>query len=357
MSFEFSVPTRIVFGKGAFKTVGKEAKNYGISPLVITGRNSMQKYGHLDLLLNYLIESKLDPTVFSEISPNPKADEVNDATDIVRKNKCDFVIGLGGCSAIDAAKAVAVGVNYESIEIIIGKTIDIKYALPIIAIPTTAGSGAEVTKGAIITDSKKGIKLGIRGNALSPAVAIVDPELTYTLPSKITAETGFDALTHSIEPYVANMVNPITDVLAIEAMKIISQHLENAIKGDINAREKMSYAALLGGINVFNASSMGSVIEISHGAGLAAVYPSWLQKAYSYSGTRFDEISTIFINQGYSGITDFMEKIGVNYKLGDLGIKREQIPEFVEKVEGNLGNDPIKNIDRDLITKIYEESY
>jgi len=366
MNFEFNLHTRIVFGKGTLNQVGKIAKNYGSSVLVITGSTAMKTQGYSEKLLSSLNREDVKAIIFNGVSPNPKAEEVNNAIDLVRKENINLIIGLGGGSAIDVAKATSVGINYSLIEEIIGKEINPDNYIPIIAIPTTAGSGAEVTKGAIITDPKRKIKLGIRGSCLAPKVAIVDPELTYTLPRKVAAETGFDALTHAIEPYITKKANYITDILAEKSINLISEYLETALIGDIDSREKMSLAALYGGINVLNASSclphrlqqaMGSVIEISHGAGLAAVYPSWLKIVSPYSQEKIRNIENIFIKKGYKGIFGFMERIGVNYRLRDLGIKKEQIPQFVEKVEGNLENDPIPNINKDLINRIYQESY
>jgi alcohol dehydrogenase len=235
----------------------------------------------------------------------------------------------------------------------------------------TAGSGAEVTKGAIITDTKAKLKTGIRGEVLFPKVAIVDPELTLTMPPKVTAETGFDALTHAIESYVAKKASTITDVYSEKAIELIANNLERAIKdgSDIEAREKMSFASLLSGANIANASSclphrlqqaLGSVVECSHGGGLAMVYPSWIRHAYPYAKEKFDNIAKMFGQTDCEkAIIDLIKRVNIDPRLRDLGVQKNQIQEFVDKVNGNLSNDPmpLEMIDKKLIKKIYEESF
>jgi len=370
MNFEYLAPTQIIFGRGKLDLLGNIAEQYGNIALVVCGKTSMQKYGYLDRAIKTLKEAGLETFVFDEVSPNPKSDEINRAINMVRKNSCNLIIGLGGGSSIDAAKAISVGICYGSIEDIIGKTLEENpNSLPVISIPTTAGSGAEVTKGTIITDVQRKFKSGIRGKDIFSKAAIVDPELTFSLPKKITAETGFDALTHAIESYVARKANPVTDIYAENAIEIIANNLEKAMENerDFEAREKMSFAALIGGLNIGNASSclphrlqqaMGSVLEVSHGIGLASVYPAWLKYAYSYAKVKFDKIASIFEGESCEkSIIDFMKKIGVYCKLRDLGTKRGHIDKFLERISGNLTNDPIEKINKELIKRIYIESF
>ncbi len=369
MNFEFLSPVQIVFGNGRINELGKIAKQYGKHPLIISGRSALKKTGTLDKILQNLKEEGVECKLFRGVSPEPKSNEINEAVDIARRNSCDLVIGLGGGSAIDVAKAVSVGVNYSSIEEIIGKTIEINpNSLPIITIPTTSGSGAEVTKGAIITDTTKKFKSGIRGVDLFPKLALVDPELTYSLPKRITIETGFDALTHAVETYISTKASPLTDLYAEEAMKLIREYLPKAISKNKEAREKMSLAALIGGINIANTGTclvhrlqqaMGSIIEVSHGRGLAAIYPAWIKRVSVYRKEKFERISEIFGYQkkeSYKPILGFMEKIGVGCNLGELNVKYPDINIFLEKISGDLKNDPIPEIDEKLIRGIYEES-
>lgn len=376
MNFQYHLTTKIVFGRGKLSQLSELLPEYMDkgTALIVSGKNAARKHGYLAQIEKYSKKAGWKTIVFDKISPNPKSDEINKAIKKIRKKDgkivCDLIIGLGGGSAIDAAKAISAGLYYDSIEEIIGKTVDQAY-LPVIAIPLTAGSGAEVTKGAIITDTKIKIKSGIRGEALFPKVAIVDPELTLSLPPKVTAETGFDALTHAIESYVAGKASVTTDMYAEKAIELIAYNLERAIKdgSDIEARERMSLAALLGGMNIANASSclphrlqqaMGSVIDCSHGGGLAAVYPSWIRHAYPYAKEKFDNIAKIFGHTDCEeAIVEFMKRIKVDYRVKDFGAQKKQIKQFVSKVSGNLENDPmpLEMIDKKLMKKIYEESF
>lgn len=372
MSFEYLSPVQIIFGNGRINELGKIAKKYGDKAFIVTGRNSMKNHGHLERILKDLEEKKVSYFVFDKISPNPRSDEVDEASNLVRKNRYNLIIGLGGGSALDAAKAISVGVNHESIcEFIGGRTVERNSDhLPVIAIPTTSGSGAEVTKGAIITDTKRNLKSGVRGPALFPRVAIVDSELTYTMSKKVTTETGFDALTHAIETYVANKSTPIGDLCSQEAVKLISQYLPRAINRpmDKEAREKMSLASLFGGLNIANTGTclphrlqqaMGSIIEISHGRGMATIYPAWLKRASYYREEKFNRISEILQGkegEGYISVVNFMKKIGIYSSLKSFADKT-CIDLFLEKLSGNIENDPIPNIDENLMRDIYEESF
>jgi len=367
----FPVPTEIIFGYGSISNVGTLVRKYGEKVLIVCGRKSAKKYGHLKRVIELLDKESIEVIIFDCISPEPKSHEVNEGITLARNNKVDVVIGLGGGSPIDAAKAIAVGIDSKSIESIIGKTLSLnKNALPIIAIPTTAGSGSEVTKGAIIIDIKKKFKSGIRGDDLFPKGAIIDPQLTMTCPATVTAQTGFDTFTHVFEAYIARKSSVFTDSIAVEALSIIQKYLPKSIKDGLNndAREKMSYAALLGGVCVANASTclphrlqqaMGGVIDVSHGKGLATLYKSWFKIAYPFKKNKFDTIINILGNDSspYLTISNFMKKIKMNYSISDLGAKKSDINLFIDRISGNLDNDPIDNIDTELIRKIYIESF
>jgi len=368
MSFEHIVPTKVIFGKGELSKIGDVAKEYGDKALVVTGRNSAKKHGYLDGALDSLEAVGLQYIVFDDISPNPRSYEVTNAIKFLRDYSCDFVIGFGGGSAIDASKAISLSPTYNSVKNIIGKTLSsgIK-ALPVLAVPTTAGSGAEVTKGAIITDVERGFKAGIRGDVLFPKVAIVDPELTYSLPPDVTAQTGFDALTHAIESYVAKKANPITDMFAEKSMKLIANNLERAIMdNNEEARSNMSFASMLAGMNIANASSclphrlqqaMGSVLDISHGNGLAVVYPAWLKQVYPYAKEKLDVVGEIFGGEGYTPIINFMKKIGMRRRIRDFNPDKGIINKFLSNITGDITNDPMDTIATDLIKIIYEVSF
>lgn len=212
--FELLAPTRIVFGRGTLVQVGGHARAHGTRALVVCGQSAMRRHGVLDRLLGSLRAAGVESVVHDDISADPKSDEVDLALATLRRRSCQVVVGLGGGSALDAAKALGVAADYESVREIIGVTLPPSpRAVPVLAVPTTAGSGAEVTRGAIVTDVVRHFKSGIRGDDVFPRVAIIDPSLVATMPPAVAAETGFDALTHAIETYVARKASPLTRIL------------------------------------------------------------------------------------------------------------------------------------------------
>jgi len=371
MFFNFSSPTEIHFGQGIFQKTSEITDKIGLNPLIVCGKYSMRKYKFLEKISKNFLTSKKNFYIYENISPDAKSNEINEAISIVKKNKNDFIIGLGGGSAIDAAKAIAVGINYKNIEEIIGQTIEpSKKHLPIVAIPTTSGTGSEVSKGSIITDINKNFKSGIRGISLFPKIAIIDPIFSLTLPKEVLAETGFDAFTHLFESYLARKSNPITEKLSEEGLKIILKYLPKSLeKKELHIREKICYAALIGGINVANASTclphrlqqaMGSVKEVSHphARGLACIYPSWLKEQYKFSKIKIDYLKKKLIinDKKYDFILNFMKKIKLEDTLNYYGVKKNHIDVFLKNISGNLENDPIKNINNKLMKKIYLNS-
>ncbi|MBD1167058.1 iron-containing alcohol dehydrogenase [Pelagibacterales bacterium SAG-MED09] len=371
MLFNFNSPTNIYFGQGYFEKTSEITKNIGSNPMIVCGRNSMRKNKFIEKISSNFKKAKKKFFIYENISPDAKSNEINDAITIVKKNKNDFIIGLGGGSAIDAAKAIAVGTTYSKVEDIIGKTINVSNEhLPIVAIPTTSGTGSEVSKGSIITDIKKNFKSGIRGNSLFPKIAIIDPIFSLTMPSELVAETGFDAFTHLFESYLAKKSNPITEKLSEEGISLIIKYLPQSLKKkDLLIKEKICYAALIGGINVANASTclphrlqqaMGSVKEVSHphARGLACVYPSWLKEEYKFSAKKINLLKKKLNIQSakYEFILNFMNKIKVNNRLKDYGIDNNHIEIFIKNISGNLENDPINKINNSLIKKIYQNS-
>ncbi len=378
-TFNLSIPTKIFFGEGILDEAFKQNKDIlkGIL-MIITGKRAMRRLGYIELI-EAALKKYNDITeiiVFEGISPNPKVSEINDAIRIGLENNANVVLGLGGGSAIDAAKAAAVGIGAkENINeyVLNGKTPS-KKTLPIIAIPSTAGTGSELSKGAVISFPERNIKTGIRGENIYPKVAIVDPRFTYELPKRITCETGFDVFTHATETYISKKSNAFTEMLSIEVLNILSEYLPLLTK-DLNnkkAREKMSYSSMLMGINLGNASTclphrlqypIGAKTDTSHSTGLASIYKSWIYHSYEYSVGKFNRIGTILSGKKCSdkvevmnSITKFMESIDIDINLIELGIKQHELPELIDNVSGNIENDPA-SFDENIIEKIYLTAY
>lgn len=369
MRFDLFNRTRVVFGRGCVAQVGDQAHEHGARALVVCGRSAMRRHGVLGRVLASLEAAGVPANVYDNISPDPKSDEVDEAIAITREGRCDVVIGLGGGSALDAAKAIGVAAEHGHVGGLIGTTLPRQgNARPVIAIPTTAGSGAEVTRGSIITDTAHNLKSGIRGDDVFPAVALVDPDLSATMPVGVAAETGFDALTHAVESYVARRANPVSEALSERVIRLIAASLTAAVQGDAEAQERMCLAALLGGFNVASASTclphrlqqaMGSVpqVQVSHGRGLATLYPAWLDRAYPFGSDRFDRIAALLGGGGIQGaIGRLIEELELGANLTDWGYNRGDIDTFIAGMSGNVENDPIDDIDRDLMRSIYEKA-
>ena len=373
MNFNHLIPTQIVFGRGRLRELGPRAAAMGRSALIVCGQRSARASGLLRKVETLLAAEGMAVEVFDDISPNPRSDEVDAAAAIASMNGCDVVIGLGGGSALDAAKAAAVSIDYDSVRELIGETVRATAkVLPIIAVPTTAGTGAEVTKGAIVKDVVRGFRSGVRGDCVFPKLALVDPDVSQHMPRKVAVATAFDTLTHAIEGYVARAATPITDILGEKAIRIFAAQHGPLTDGRIDAagHDALCFAALLGGINVANASTclphrlqqaMGAVdwVEASHAQGLAALYPSWLRRAHPFARQRFDYVGQLlgFRSKDFAGeMARLIEKLGLPTCLDQLGYRASDVEEFMGAISGNLTNDPIDGVNADAIETIYADA-
>lgn len=288
MVFEFTAPTRIVFGRGALQHLGAIAQPLGRRAFVVRGGDHLDRSGALDRVKESLAACNV-ACVFHVVRGEPELRTINDAVDAARDAACDLVIGLGGGSVIDAAKAVAGmltngGRVSDYLEVIgQGKTISVA-AAPMVAIPTTAGTGSEVTRNAVIASPEQHFKASVRSPHLLPTVALVDPALTDSLPPALTASTGLDAWTQVIEPYVSNKAGPLTDPIALRGVALTSRALPRAFDdgSDMAARDDMAMASLMGGLCLANAglgavhgiaAPLGASFSIPHGIACAALLP------------------------------------------------------------------------------------
>jgi len=260
MLFDFATANRIIFGCGALQKAGPAAATMGERALVVIGKSVERA----DPLVDMLRSNRLGVELLS-IPHEPTADLIMKGVKLAREWGSDFVIGMGGGSAIDSGKAIAALLNnpgdiYDYLEVI-GRGEPLKNPpAPYIAIPTTSGTGSEVTKNAVISSPEHHVKVSLRSRTMLPQLAIVDPELTYSLPPKITASTGLDALTQVIEPYVSILTNPLTDGLCLEGIRRARRSIYKAYRdgSDQQAREDMALASLFGGLALANAK-LGAV--------------------------------------------------------------------------------------------------
>jgi len=282
--FEFATAGRVIFGAGTVREAGALAKEFGLRALVVTGRDPDRAAP----LLESLGAAGVKATTFS-VPGEPEVETVRQGTALALQEGCDVVIGFGGGSPIDAGKAVAAmlanpGDLLDYLEIIgRGKALSAPSA-PFIAIPTTAGTGSEATRNAVLASPEHRVKVSLRGLGMLAKVALVDPELTYGLPPAATASTGLDALTQLIEPYTSCRANPMMDALCVEGLRRVARSLRTAWTEGSNAaaREDMALAALFGGMALANAGlgavhgfagPIGGRFEAPHGAVCAALLP------------------------------------------------------------------------------------
>lgn len=284
MRFEFATAQRIVFGEGVLQEVGALAAAYGSRALVITGSHPDRARALLDLLNAAAVKT----SVFS-IAGEPTVADAVAGVKAAHDAGAEMTIGFGGGSAIDAAKAIAAlttnpGDVFDYLEVI-GKAQPLTNpSLPMIAIPTTAGTGSEVTRNAVLASPQHGVKVSVRSPSMLPRVALVDPELTYSAPPAVTAAAGMDALTQLIEPFVSSRANPLTDAICREGLRHAARSLATAVRHNDNksARRDMAFASLCGGLALANAGlgvvhgfagPLGGMYHAPHGAVCAALLP------------------------------------------------------------------------------------
>jgi alcohol dehydrogenase class IV len=357
MKFEFATAARILFAQGASKQLPGIAREFGTRALVVTGRNA----GRATPTARALENGGVACEIFS-VEGEPTLQLIRQGARAARGNY-DLVIGFGGGSAIDAAKAIAAlatnsGEPLDYLEVI-GDAQPLENApLPFIAVPTTAGTGAEVTRNAVLGSPEHQAKASLRSPLMLAKVALIDPDLTLDLPREVTVNTGLDALTQVIEPYVCTRANAFTDAFCSEGMKRIAACLTRAVRNgqDRPARESMSFASLLGGLALANAglgvvhgfaAPLGGMLNAPHGGLCAAVLPHGIavniralreRAAGGESLERYREAArtlTANVNAEAEDCVRYVAELCHQLSVPSLrayGLKPEQIPEVVERV-------------------------
>ncbi|MFB7641185.1 iron-containing alcohol dehydrogenase [Peribacillus butanolivorans] len=302
----FRMPQTIIYGRQSFEKVGAEAALCGKKALIISDK-VMSRLGCVNQCCQYLHDNGVASAVYLGVDSEPTDQYVEESLDLFEKESCDLIISLGGGSCIDTGKAIAVlATNGGYIgEYMGGRKIADKAAIPHIAIPTTAGTGSEATDATVITNTDDDVKMMIKQPNFMPLVAIVDPLLTVSSPPHITAATGVDALSHAVEAYLSKRSHPMTDTLALSAMRLIVENIENAYDdGDnIDAREKMSLGALQAGIAFSNSSvclvhgmsrPIGALFHVPHGYSNAMLLPAVLEFSKEACMERLADLGRIF---------------------------------------------------------------
>lgn len=383
--FSLHIPTRLLFGCGEIKNLATEKLPGKKALIVISAGTSMKKYGYLDKVIELLKDNDTEAVVFDKILPNPIKGHVMEAAALCRAEQCDFVIGLGGGSSIDSAKAIAVmacneGDYWDYVIGGSGKGRPAAKALPIIAIPTTAGTGTEADPWTVITNEEKQEKIGFGNQHTFPVLSIVDPELMVSIPPHLTAYQGFDAFFHAAEGFLANCATPISDLYALEAIRLLYKYLPVAVKDgkNLKARAKVAWASTLAGL-VESTSSCTSEHSLEHamsayypalphGAGLIAISEAYFETFRNDCMKRYMKMAEVMTQQKSNRPSDFMDALirmqkeceVYQLKLSDWGLKEEDLPKMVQNARETMGGlfmfDPRPLTDEEVLS-IYKNSY
>ena len=377
-SFTFEIPVRMIFGVGVSERIGEEAKQVGMKKVLIVTDEGIRNCGILEKIETSLRKRQVEVNVFDGVEINPGSGVVEKGKRAYRENGCDALIAVGGGACLDAAKAIGVMLTNEGrIEDYDFGRKQVKNSIPsLITVTSTAGTGSEINFWSVITDSERKVKMNIGSPLMSPKLALVDPELTVTLPRDLTAAMGMDALTHAIEGYVSLSSSPVTDALALQAIRVISRNLPKAVANGKNTSAR--YNTLLGSVlagmvdgnaGCGNAHAIGAVLggyyNAPHGILNAVLLPYVMEFNLIALPEKFVEIAKAMgeTTEGLSLIEaaekavkvvrNLSENIGISRTLREVavGMKKEDIPKVAEVAlaDMNSQNNPRVNKVQDLI--------
>ena len=384
-AFEFKVPTRIQFGVSLIDSLGEEVKALKMQRVLLVTDRGVVNAGLLERVTRVLDTSAIDYTVFDTVEANPTTTTVHNGAEIFRKNKCDGLVAVGGGSPIDAAKGIGVQATHEG-DIMdysrrVGKPVQ-NITPPLVAIPTTAGTGSEVTWVSVLVDPKDKVKIVVPSPYLAANVAIVDPSLTVSLPPAVTAYTGMDALTHAIEAYVSLKSQPIADSLALQAVQLISSSLREAVgNGDnLAARTSMLLASTMAGMAFVNASvglvhaaahALGGFFNIAHGIANAVMLPLVMRLSLIGNPGKYADIAAA-MGENLEGLSEMeaargavfavqslAADIGIPQDLKQLGADSARISDLVEETMNQSGSYPFnaRKVGKREIVQLFEQAF
>ena len=374
LRYEFLAPPKIIFGWGRRKEIGPLARGLGQRAFVVSGARSLKSSGVLDELVAAFTAAGVAVVSLAEIHREPLVEDVDRAAAELREQRAgegDFVLAIGGGSAIDLGKAVAAmatngdGASVRDFLEGVGRglTID-RPPLPVLAMPTTGGTGSEATKNAVISAHDPSFKKSLRSDQMIPRVVLVDPELAVSVPAIVTAQTGMDAITQLIESYISRRARPIPQALAVQGLQLALPAIVEAVENGASrpAREAMAHAALLSGIALANsglgmahgvASALGVLCNVPHGLACAVMLPAALRvnrgvavaelaelgratEPRSEIGGRKSDIGDDAAADAFiARIEGICRAVGIPERLGALNVRAEQIPELVRQSRGN----------------------
>lgn len=377
-AFELKLSVNLIFGRGTVSQVGRVAGGLGRRALIVTGRSSART-GALAAVTDRLEASGLKWVLFDRVRANPLTTTVMEGAEEARRENCDLVIGLGGGSPMDAAKAVAfMAVNPGHINDYVFGDKSGDRALPLVAVSTTAGTGSEMDRYAVVTDPETRGKKSLKSPAVYPIFSIVDPELMYSLPPAMIAATGFDAFSHALEALLSPLSSPLSEMVSLEAVRLISRHLPLVFKesGNRDSWDFLAWGNCLGGWAIDLAGvgpihglehPVSGLLGVTHGEGLAALTGPVLKITADYSGDKFEK-AALAMDGPWRKSEDLipalevlLERLALKLKLSDLGVKEGQIDWLAENALATngfaLGNSHHPGLERDTLKKILSEAF
>ena len=380
MAREFIVPGQIISGSGALNMAEEVLKGLGKKALIVTDKVMIQ-LGNCAKVEAALKNQGVEYAIYSEIVGEPTDTMIENGLKLYKEEGCDFLVALGGGSPIDSMKAIgSLVINGGCISDYMGKVIDVEMP-PMVAIPTTAGTGSEATQFTIITDTKKNIKMLLKGKVLMPSLAIIDPQFTMTAPPKITAATGLDALCHAVEAYTSRKAQTLSDTFAMSAVKRIFKYLPAAFKDGSNeeARVQMSVAALEAGIAFNNASvtiihgmsrPIGALFHVAHGLSNAMLLKECLTFALEGAYDRFAELGRAVgvaadtdsdkeASEKFLAAVDAITKELETPTLAEFGIDKDEFFKVIDKMafdamDSGSPQNTMRDVTEDDVKQIYK---
>lgn len=354
--FSYYQPSEIVFGRGKVKDIGGMTKKFGDRCLLVTVPIFKAIENHVNNVKQSLKKAGIEVIHFDGVVPNPTTDSISAGAKMAVENKVDYVIGLGGGSSMDTAKAIAVECTHEGTawDYLFFKKQPTEKTLPVVAVTTTSGTGSQVTQVSVLTNSEQKSKSAIFNSIIYPKLSIVDPELMISVPKHITGSTGFDAFTHAFESYINVNCSPYVEVLALEAMRLVIENLPEAVNngGNVDARENLAWADTLAGLSIANAGvtlphGIGMTIggffpKIMHGEALAIVYPEFMKFTYKSSIKKFAKVARMFDNSLEDVpdeeaakalceiIEDFLKKVDMWLSFETFGVDKKGIRDIAD---------------------------
>jgi alcohol dehydrogenase class IV len=361
MEFQYYLPVNLVFGRGKADVIGERAATLGTRALIVTGGSSTRKSGLLDRAIKQLENHGVSYVLFDKAEPNPLTTTVWKGAETARREGCDFILSIGGGSSLDTGKGIAfLAVNEGDIsDYIYGKKKSDK-ALPVLAVPTTCGTGSEGNSFAVMTNPDTLDKKSLRCSAIVPACSIVDPQLMMTMPGNILASVGFDALCHNIDAYLSATSQPLTELMALEGVRLAAESLVSLYEGskDLNHWDQLSLASTLGGMVINTAGvtalhgmehPVSGLKDAVHGRGLAALAPFVFEASIKGAPHKFSALSRLLGGEGEWDFTDqirsLITRLGLTEGLKDMGVEESDLNWLTEncfKVSApSMANHPV----------------